>query len=55
MKVLRNRYAKSSKLSEAQFRAFIKLVAADLTASQIAQVSGLNRNTVNRLPGLLRL
>jgi transposase len=55
MKMLRNRYVKSSKLSEAQFRAFIKLVAADLAASQIAQVSGLNRNTVNRLLGLLRL
>lgn len=55
MKVLRNRYAKSSKLSEAQFRAFVRLVAADLTASQIAQVSGLDRNTVNRLLGLLRV
>lgn len=55
MKVLRNCYVKSSKLSEAQFRAFVRLVAADLTASQIAQVSGLNRNTVNRLLGLLRV
>lgn len=55
MKRLMNRYAKSSKLSEAQFRAFIRLVAADLTASQIAQVSGLNRNTVNRFLSLLRL
>jgi transposase len=54
MKLLKNRYVKSSKLSEAQFRAFVRLVAADLTASQIAQVSGLNRNTVNRLLGLLR-
>lgn len=55
MKMLRNRYVKSSKLSEAQFQAFVRLVAADLTASQIAQVSGLNRNTVNRLLGLLRV
>lgn len=55
MEMLRNRYARSSKLSEARFRAFIRLVAADLTASQIAQVSGLNRNSVNRLLGLLRV
>lgn len=54
MKRLMNRYAKSSKLSEREFRALAKLVAADLTASQIAQVSGLNRNTVNRYLRLLR-
>ena len=55
MEMLKNRYAKSSKLSEAQFRALVRLVSADLTASQIALVSGLNRNTVNRFLGLLRL
>jgi transposase-like protein len=54
MKMLKNCYVKSSKLSEAQFRAFARLVSADLTATQIALVSGLNRNTVNRLLGLLR-
>jgi transposase len=54
MKRLMNRYVKSSKLSEAQFRALVRLVAADLTASQIALVSGLNRNTVNRYLWLLR-
>lgn len=50
-----NRYAKSSKLSEARFRALVRLVAADLTGSQIALVSGLNRNTVNRYLRLVRL
>ena len=54
MKRLENRYVKSSKLSEPQFRLFAKLFAADLTATQIAAVSGLNRNTVNRLARLLR-
>ena len=54
MKRLVNRYVKSSKLSEPQFRLFAKLFAADLTATQIAAVSGLNRNTVNRLARLLR-
>ena len=54
MRRLMNRYAKSSQLSEAQFRALVKFVAADLTASQIALVSGLNRNTVNRYLALFR-
>ena len=54
MKILKNRYAKSSKLSEAKFREFVTLFAADLTAVQIAQVSGANRNTVNRYLRLIR-
>ena len=43
-----NRYASRSKISEAKFRQLVKLFAIDLDASQIAQVTGLNRNTVNR-------
>ena len=43
-----NRYANRSKISEAKFRQLVKLFAIDLDASQIAQVTGLNRNTVNR-------
>lgn len=54
MKKQKNRYAKSSKLSEAKFRLLVKLFAADLTAVQIAQLSGLNRNTVNRYLRLIR-
>lgn len=54
MKSLNNRYAKSSKLSEAKFRELVKLFAADLTAVQIAQASGANRNTVNRYLRLIR-
>ena len=50
----KNRYAKSSKLSEAKFRLLVKLFAADLTAVQIAQLSGVNRNTVNRYLRLIR-
>lgn len=45
---LANRYASRSKISEAKFRQIAKLFAIDLDASQIAQVTGLNRNTVNR-------
>jgi len=42
-----NKYANLSKISEAKFRQFLKLFSFDLNASQIALVTGLNRNTVN--------
>ena len=47
--VMKNRYFKSSKLSEARIRTVVKCFAADLTALQTAQIAGLNRNTVNRI------
>lgn len=43
-----NKYALRSKISESKFRELIKLLSIDLDASQIAKVTGLNRNTVNR-------
>ncbi|SHE61054.1 transposase [Fodinibius roseus] len=43
-----NKYVNRSKISEAKFRELVKLFALDLTATQIAKLSGLNRNTVNR-------
>ena len=51
---MRNRYVVRSRISEARFRRFLRCVAADLTAVQIAQLTGLNRNTVNRLLACLR-
>jgi len=44
----RNKYAKRAKISEVKFRQLLKLFSLDLTASQIAKITGLNRNTVNR-------
>lgn len=45
----KNKYAKYSKISETIFRELLKLFCVDLDAVQIAkQVTGLNRNTVNR-------
>ncbi len=44
----KNRYAKNAKISEAKFRSFIRLFVADLNATQIAMIFGMNRNTVNR-------
>ena len=50
-----NRYVVRSRISEAVFRRFVRHVAADLTAVQITQLTGLNRNTVNRFLAGLRL
>ena len=46
---MRNKYTKRSRISEAKIREVVRYVAADLTALQAAALSGLNRNTVNRL------
>ena len=43
-----NRYAKSSKISEAKFRALLKYFVADLSATQTSEITRINRNTVNR-------
>jgi transposase len=52
---VRNRYVKRARISEALFRRFLRHAAADLTAVQISSLTGLNRNTVNRLLSGLRL
>ncbi len=44
-----------ARISRAKFRQILRLFALDLTASQIAAIANLNRNTVNRyltLPAL---
>ena len=46
---MKNKYILRAKISEAKFRQLIRLFCVDLNATQIAQVTGLNRNTVNRL------
>ena len=50
----KNRYYRRSKISEAKFRELVRCFAADLDASQIALLSGLNRNTVNRYLKVIR-
>ena len=46
---MKNKYIRRSKISEVKFHQFVRLFCVDLTATQLAQVAGLNRNTVNRL------
>lgn len=45
---MKNKYAKRAHISERKFQQLVRLFAADLDASQIAHLAGLNRNTVNR-------
>jgi transposase len=45
---VKNKYVNRSKISEKKFRQIIGLFALDLDASQIANITDLNRNTVNR-------
>ncbi len=51
---MRNKYAARSRFSEAKIREIVRYFAADLTALQTAELSGLNRNTINRFYRVLR-
>ena len=51
---MKNRYCKSSKLSEAKFRLIIKCFALDLTATQTAEIVSVSRNSINVLFSAIR-
>jgi len=51
---MKNRYVNLAHISERKFRELLKLFSQDLTAVQISQLTGLNRNTVNRYVTLIR-
>jgi len=51
---MRNRYIKNSKITEAKFRELVRCFSLDLTSQNIAVLTGLNRNTVNRYLFFLR-
>ena len=46
---MKNRYFFRSRISESKFREIIRLFSADLTASQIAFLTKLNRKTINKI------
>lgn len=50
----KNKYSWRARISEAKLRELVRLFCLDLTASQIAYVSRVNRNTVNRYLNLIR-
>lgn len=45
---MNNKYVNRSKISEAKFRQLVRFFALDLTATQMAELTNLNRNTINR-------
>jgi|TARA_Y100000310_G_C20687593_1_gene820084 transposase-like protein len=51
---VRNRYAIRSKISEKKFRQLVRLFSLDLDAVQISELTGLNRNTINRYLAAMR-
>jgi len=51
----KNKYVKGSHISDRKFREIMRLFSIDLDACQIATLSGLSRNTVNRYLKAIRL
>ena len=45
---MKNKYANRAHISERKFQQLVRLFSADLDASHIAELTGLNRNTLNR-------
>lgn len=45
---LRNKYIIRSRISEAKFRQILRLFCLDLTATQIAAITGVSRNSINK-------
>jgi len=51
---MKNRYLKGAHISERKVREMLKLFSEDLTATQIANISGISRITVNAYLKLIR-
>ena len=51
----KNKYYNRSRISEAKFREIIKYFSVDLNASQIAKLTNLNLNTINKILILIRV
>ncbi len=50
-----NKYVYRSRISETKFREIIKYFCADLIASQISDLSGISRNSINKILKTLRI
>ena len=51
---MKNKYINHSHLSESEFENLVRCFANEMPSLQIAAETGLNRNTVNRIVGLIR-
>ena len=54
-KRVHNKYIFRSRISEAQFRRLIYLFVIDMEATKMTALTGLNRNTINRILRMLRI
>lgn len=52
--VAKNKYIKNAKISEGKFRLLIRYFVEDLSATQISNLLGISRNSVNRYILMLR-
>ena len=52
---MKNKYVWRSRISEHQFRQIVRLFSVDLDATQIARLTGLSRNAINRYLKAIRL
>lgn len=46
---MRNKYLKNAKISEAEFRVILRLFCLEMEAKKVADFTGLNRVTINRI------
>jgi len=53
--VIKNKYVKCSHISEHKFRQIIKLYSEDLNATQIANLTGISRPTINKYLQAIRI
>jgi transposase len=51
---MKNKYIRNPHISEGQFREILRLFGADLTATQISELTKIGGKTVNRILQLLR-
>jgi predicted DNA-binding protein (UPF0251 family) len=51
----KNRYIKNAHFSETKFRQIMKAFCADITAHDTALLTGISRNTINKIFQKLRL
>jgi len=51
---MKNKYCKSSKLSEAKFREILKFFSTDIPALKTSELTNLNKNTVHDIYNKLR-
>jgi transposase-like protein len=55
VKPMKNKYIYHSKISEAKFREILRLFLLDLTATQVAEITHISRNSINVIFNKIRI